>query len=670
MYLEIAAECGHRLAREALWSQGACSWLVVQPGEGGIGTEVPAGGSVYNGSAGIGLFFAELWNLTGDAEFRRPVGGAARHAYLAALSMRGEQVGLFSGRVGVAYFLARAARLLGCEQYGVWTRELLASVAGSIGQDRAFDVIGGVAGAIPAILRIASWIEVPEAHNIVRRMGEHLLSRAHRDAHGWWWGSAGWAVRGLTGFAHGAAGCAHGLLELFAATGDVRYRFAALQAIAYENDCFDEGLGNWPDFRRPELTRMTATLEGANALRDRLVAGEPLEPFVPRGMFAWCHGAPGIGLARSRAYELLGCSKLADNARIAASATAAHMRHTVGNASLCHGDFGNCEALTQTARVFRTTAFDSLVEEVVDRNLARMRASSWRWASGAVGGAPDRSLLMGDAGAAYFMLRRADSAVPSILLITSPQEIIRSVESGVGGDVLLANAHREHFFGRTIAVFGRLGTLDAGRCEEDNIDQDSPSATTYRAAVAEVQRCPDGQLRELLEDAFAPDRAMFEAASARPDLSIERADALRRPSHFGVDRQRVQFRLVSHARVITCEYDWDGWLAAGGEWLRLREFETHCWFVVYIREQQVQRRRLGRLAGRIADLLGGSLTGLTIEEMCARVSAEVTLASAQRDVLTPRLAGKLASQVEAMVSAGMLEVVRTPRAANTTAGME
>ena len=72
-------------------------------------------------------------------------------------------------------------------------------------------------------------------------------------------------------------GIAWPLLRLAAETGGRRYRETALQALEYERSLYRPDKHNWPDLREG------ATLEGAAE---------------PHFMWAWCHGAPGIGLGR------------------------------------------------------------------------------------------------------------------------------------------------------------------------------------------------------------------------------------------------------------------------------------------------------------------------------------------------------------------------------------
>ena len=88
----------------------------------------------------------------------------------------------------------------------------------------------------------------------------------------------------LTGLAHGGSGIALSLMELHAATGRPEMLDLAREAFAYEDRFYSAARGNWLDVRFPHSTD-----------------GEE-----PEGRFqvAWCHGAPGIAIARLRAAQI------------------------------------------------------------------------------------------------------------------------------------------------------------------------------------------------------------------------------------------------------------------------------------------------------------------------------------------------------------------------------
>ena len=89
------------------------------------------------------------------------------------------------------------------------------------------------------------------------------------------------------GAAHGAAGIALALARLAAATGELPFAEAAVEALAYEGTCFDPVSGRWPDLRpsgRPVRSGRP----------DR--AGRP----APGG---WCHGSPGAAICRAGVWQ-------------------------------------------------------------------------------------------------------------------------------------------------------------------------------------------------------------------------------------------------------------------------------------------------------------------------------------------------------------------------------
>src|SRR5262249_6602803 len=132
---------------------------------------------------------------------------------------------------------------------------------------------------------------------------------------------------------------------------------------------------------------------------------------------AWCHGAPGIGLARLQALR-----HLPDDATRADVATA--LRTTVAegfgdNHSLCHGDLGNLELLSQ--------AGEALGEPRWRAEAERLTALSWEsiaqhgWRCGTPTGVESPGLMTGLAGIGHGFLRLAEPArVPAVLVLAPP----------------------------------------------------------------------------------------------------------------------------------------------------------------------------------------------------------------------------------------------------------
>ena len=66
-------------------------------------------------------------------------------------------------------------------------------------------------------------------------------------------------------------------------------------------------------------------------------------------MSAWCHGAPGIGLARLQCLPHLNDAEI--HAEIATALKTTFAQGFGHNHSLCHGDLGNLELLLQADEV-------------------------------------------------------------------------------------------------------------------------------------------------------------------------------------------------------------------------------------------------------------------------------------------------------------------------------
>ena len=78
-FLQAADRIGHRLCRDALWSEGRCTWLgwAMEAHNGAWRTAYqPASGVLYEGSAGIGLFLAHLFRFTGEPKNHCPKSAA------------------------------------------------------------------------------------------------------------------------------------------------------------------------------------------------------------------------------------------------------------------------------------------------------------------------------------------------------------------------------------------------------------------------------------------------------------------------------------------------------------------------------------------------------------------------------------------------------------------
>lgn len=207
--------------------------------------------------------------------------------------------------------------------------------------DRVHDLIGGVAGLLGPLAQVLGDDPQVAGWDLLEHATAHLLT-AQETAGGW---RGLLSVRPLTGLAHGAAGCGLALLE----AGTVLQRpdviDAGAQAFAYEASVYDRLRADWPDFR-----------DGSGAV-----------------MTAWCHGAPGIGLTRIRALQLVPAHPDAARwredltAAMAATATDPIPRHD----HLCCGLSGRAAVLRIAGRAMGEARWLAASDTLTDQMLMR-----------------------------------------------------------------------------------------------------------------------------------------------------------------------------------------------------------------------------------------------------------------------------------------------------------
>ncbi len=318
------------LAERALHSPHGATWIHL-----GYDTRLghyqlqPLEYDLYGGAGGVALFLAALYGLRDQPEL-----AGSPHQDWAALALAAlrplrqtlaqtpshldaQPIGGGSGLGSMIYSLVRVGQCLGDAALRRDAQRAAALLTPErIAGDRTFDVISGAAGAILGLLLLRDGAAVEKA----AACGRHLLeARVAGAAGGWAWPSS--SGRPLTGFSHGAAGIVYSLLRLYAVTGDQALLAAAQDGMAYETAVFDPQAGNWPDFR---------------------------ESSGGSFMVSWCHGAPGIGLARLGGLDVLDADQVRTDIEIALATTQAYGAQGLDH--LCCGTLGRAEFLLTASR--------------------------------------------------------------------------------------------------------------------------------------------------------------------------------------------------------------------------------------------------------------------------------------------------------------------------------
>lgn len=260
-WIQAARRLGEDLLVRAAPSGGTLAWDV-------LGRRL----DLYGGHAGIAVFLAALARLDGERW---------REATRAVL--RGIEDEIEAGQRGasarkptavtlasVVYALTVVAALL--EERAPLDRAVAlvqALDAGELAGLRQFDVAGGLAGALLALVTLYEVSGHPAALASAAASARLLTGRqVPVGGVGRAWVSSDGHVR--AGFAHGAAGAAYALARFSAVAGCSAAAAAARAALDWEQSAFSPADGNWPAIRG----------DGGASV-----------------MTGWCHGAAGIALA-------------------------------------------------------------------------------------------------------------------------------------------------------------------------------------------------------------------------------------------------------------------------------------------------------------------------------------------------------------------------------------
>jgi type 2 lantibiotic biosynthesis protein LanM len=396
-----ARAAGDRLEALALRGEEDVSWVGLTPRLNERKWElVTLGADLYDGLPGVALFLAYLGAITREERYT-----ALAQAALNTTRREHDQspltsVGGFIGWGGVIYTLTHLGVLWDQPALVAEAEAMVERLPSLIAQDEDSDILRGSAGCIGALISLYRCAPSNRTLATAIQCGDRLLARAQVAGPGIGWITpAAAGNRPLAGFSQGAAGIAWALLELAGLTGEERFRAAALAAIAYERSLFSAAVGNWPDLREPE----TVAQEGRDGRHS----------FVT----AWCHGAPGIGLARLRSLTHL--DDAATSAEIDTALKTTLSQGFGSNHSLCHGDLGNLELLLLASQTLEDPQWPDAVHHISAMILESIGRDGWL--CGVPSAVEVPGLMTGIAGIGYGLLRLAEPRrVPSVLVLAPP----------------------------------------------------------------------------------------------------------------------------------------------------------------------------------------------------------------------------------------------------------
>ena len=398
--LREACRVGDHLAAQAIRQGDEATWvglLNIKDKQWSISS---LGLDLYNGLPGVAFFLAYLGDVSQDRRYTQ----LARSATSALLRQYAQShvrwVGAFDGLGGVVYTLTHLGALWNDRQLLEQADRIIHTLPALIEGDSHWDVISGAAGCVGALLANYDHTGSSAALDAAVCCGERLLQRATPVGPGLGWVAPTLSSQPLTGFSHGVAGIAWALLGLAQRTGDERFNRTAHAGMEYERSLFLPSVGNWLDVRNASS------------------AGSPTGESPAQHAAAWCHGAPGIGLARLQTLSTLDTVVVRREIDVALETTiASGFGHTP---TLCHGDLGNIDFLLEAGEILGDLRWQAEAQRRATDVLAGIDANGWVCATPR--GVESPGLMTGLAGIGYGLLRlAAPQRVPSVLSLTSPR---------------------------------------------------------------------------------------------------------------------------------------------------------------------------------------------------------------------------------------------------------
>lgn len=399
-YLRIVEKLADKVCEDALWFKNQCNWMGVFHHTQIANAKVllrALPSNFYSGSAGVGFFLAAAFHQFQKKIYKQTAIGALTKSLGQIHNIRDERIGFYEGKIGIAYTLIQAGEWLLEDELIKKGKEIIESIISHRKLSWDLDMQEGCTGAIPALISLHKKYVFSGIDDFLNSLGTYILEKPHKTKQGWSWKTTEGNFENLTGYAHGTAGIAHAMIELFAFTNNKKYLEAAQEAIKYENQFFSEKYMNWKD------TRINTTKQ---------MSGSQF------ALSAWCVGAVGIGYSRIRTFQILKENSYLKDIEYALKNSASKVPNFAKNFSLCHGLFGDMSLLLTASQLLNEPAYETLVIEKTNNLLDNFQDFEKALPDGQDFDLENPSFMLGWSGIGYFLLRLTTPKFPEMLMIT------------------------------------------------------------------------------------------------------------------------------------------------------------------------------------------------------------------------------------------------------------
>lgn len=264
---DMACQIGDYLIEEATWSedQKTVSWLTIQSHEN-TWNVMPMSINLYDGLAGIALFFTQLYKETKQMKYKVAAQATIESAFQTFKQPQG-LISAFFGECSLLYTLHKIKEIESNPKYEEQIKNIQSKLLQEIKKDKELDFLSGSAGIISLTVSLYNETKEEIYKDIIQAYVQHLLSSSDIQN-----GNRVWVNRHINtrlgGLSHGASGIGLALYAAGKALNNQHLIETSFETLDYEKELFVPGEG-WRDMRSE----------------------------MPHCKHSWTHGTTGIGIS-------------------------------------------------------------------------------------------------------------------------------------------------------------------------------------------------------------------------------------------------------------------------------------------------------------------------------------------------------------------------------------
>jgi hypothetical protein len=242
----------------------------------------------------------------------------------------------------------------------------------------------------------------------------------------------------------------------------------------------------------------------------------------------------------------------------------------------------------------------------------------------------------------------AASDIPSVLLLTAEQPTVSSKSDTLAEP--LRNAYLELHFGDTLQVLERATNIGFLRSAHRAPPAHAEPVAMFAAISTSVRCEQDASMADRLADAFALDRAKYQASFRQPsrcDLIIRR---LRESPTPVLSLEDAEIRLTEGVELVVRKWNWRAWLESGSQHLDEAVSFDASTFIVWNDVDGVRTRELSPLALLVLEHIAG------FERTTSAAALDVVVRALGESDSVSRIRPLVTDQLMALYRAGLIEL--------------